>query len=284
MNKPILVHVHIYYPDKWDELRRCIKNIDTDYDLFVTTPKDDKNLFAKILKFNKSAKFEVLENRGFDIGPFVHVINSVDLDKYEYVVKLHTKRDCAKDMYLFDNYVGDSLWRKYLLSFISTKKNYSKSFKLIKKESIGMVTDIRLILKKKGTDKIAEKLMIEFLRKNKFKDMKYYFVAGTMFLANAEVFKPMQNLMKLEDFPISKPDEVQLAHAIERFFGYLVYLNGKKITYHTPFPIVVKVKTSTTIRKIIRFFFQYKKTKSNMRIIKICKIPVYYKKSLDKSQ
>ena len=95
--KPILVHCHIYYPEMWDELKVCIKNITPfPYDMFVTMVEEHSEIISDIKTTFSNAKIEIVENRGYDVGPFVHMINNVDLDQSSYVVKIHTKRDLKR--------------------------------------------------------------------------------------------------------------------------------------------------------------------------------------------
>ena len=92
--KPILVHVHIYYEFLWPELKSCLKNIDGyTHQIVVTLVKENPKLQEDILSSFPNAKIEIVENLGFDLGPFIHVLNEVNLDDYSYVIKLHTKRD-----------------------------------------------------------------------------------------------------------------------------------------------------------------------------------------------
>lgn len=89
----ILTHVHVYYTRMWPEIETRLQNITEPYDLFVTLPLENEPLRADVLRFKPDASVSVVENRGFDVAPFIDVLNRVDLNKYDYVVKLHTKRD-----------------------------------------------------------------------------------------------------------------------------------------------------------------------------------------------
>lgn len=92
--KPILVHVHIYYPEMWYELRQCIQNIvPHSFDLYVTMVEEHQDIITDIKDSFPSAKIKVVENRGYDIYPFIKILNNLDMDDYSYVIHLHTKRD-----------------------------------------------------------------------------------------------------------------------------------------------------------------------------------------------
>lgn len=270
--KPILVHVHIYYTHMWEELKNCIKNIDRDFDLYVTMVENHEELQKEIRQFKPNANIELLENRGFDIGPFVYVINQVNLDNYEYVVKLHTKRDMNNIHYLGIYNVGGSLWRDSLLRFISSKAEMHKAFKNLSKYKVGMISNYKVRLHKRGFDPIAEKKLDLFLEKYSFPPLNFSFVAGTMFIAKAEIFKPLQGLLVLEDFEFSVLNHSGLAHEIERFLGYLVYYNQNQI-YISPLE-----KFCMYWYKTKYFIYNRRITQSGKDLVRICAIPVYWKK------
>ncbi len=231
--KPILVHVHIYYIYLWEELKHCLDNISIPYDLYVTMVEDNKQLKQGILEYNNQAIIEVVENRGFDIGPFIHVLNKVDLDKYEYVVKLHTKRDYPKSICILNNFdISGDKWRKYLLSFCLTQENWEKTMGLFNQDSnVGMIADAHLIFKLKydrehSTKKRAYKILEDMCLEIK----KETFIMGSMFIIRAKLLKPLQKKFNLSDFTVPDRKNINtLAHDMERVFGLLVSSQGMKI-------------------------------------------------------
>lgn len=92
----ILTHVHLYYIDMWPEIKEKLANITVSYDLFVTLNNRNERLQQDILNFKNDAVIQIVDNRGFDVGPFIKLLNSVDLDQYDYIIKLHTKRNMPK--------------------------------------------------------------------------------------------------------------------------------------------------------------------------------------------
>ena len=124
--KPILVHLHIYYNNLYEQLKQCIKNIEPySFDLFVTMIEEDKGIIRDIRETFPDAKIQIVENRGYDIGPFIELINQVNLDNYDYVVKLHTKRNMPKGSLLHYFDVSGSKWRNYALDFISAANKFN---------------------------------------------------------------------------------------------------------------------------------------------------------------
>lgn len=91
----ILIHAHIYYPEMWEELRRNIIVITqtAECELYITLVKACPEIAEAAKKLPCPAHIILVENRGYDVGPFIHVLNQADLKQFTYVVKLHTKRD-----------------------------------------------------------------------------------------------------------------------------------------------------------------------------------------------
>ena len=90
--KTLAVHLHLYYTEQLPNIIKYLKSLeDVDYDLFVTMVEIDKGIEEQIKAFNKKANIRVVENRGYDIGPFVDFLHKINLDDYKYILKLHTK-------------------------------------------------------------------------------------------------------------------------------------------------------------------------------------------------
>lgn len=280
--KPILAVCHVYYPEMWAELKDCLRSIEGAYDLYVTAPEQNAGLEPDVKAFKADAHFEVVENKGYDVAPFIHVLKQVDLDKYGLLVKLHTKRDIRKGYANFRDLDG-SLWRDHLLSFIRTKEVFAKYLKAFEDNPlIGMQANYKLIIHNDFYDNKARKETRKWLKVRHLPKLKYAFVGGTMFVARAEVFKSIQSLdVKTADFPDPKGEhKSQLAHIFERLLGYTVYKNGFILTdgiadekqmerYHRGV-----FMRHYFINPIKRFFFQKKVTKSGKVRVKILKIPM----------
>ena len=229
--RPILVHTHIFYTNLWQELEDKIKNIPYPFELFITMVEENKELQQHILSVFPNAKIEVVVNRGFDVGPFVHIINKVNLDNYSYIIKLHTKNNCKRHTYIIHSYnMSFHLWRKHLIDFMSPKK-LAKILRAFEQYStLGMVGNYKLISDKRG-DEIAFKKCMELNRKLGFtQNEDYTHIGGTMFIARANIFKPLQKLnLQLSDFEEPTSHQSQLAHAIEGLLGVLVTDQGYTI-------------------------------------------------------
>lgn len=123
--KKILVHVHIFYENLYPELKACLLNLkDYNCDYIFTFVKENKTLESDIKSTFSNAKIEIVKNFGFDLGPFVHVLNEVNLRDYSYVIKIHTKRDIPQKGKK-EWYTGSG-WRGTLLKFIKNKDVFNK--------------------------------------------------------------------------------------------------------------------------------------------------------------
>lgn len=280
--KPILVHLHIYYPHLYDELKNCILNITSHkVDLFVTMVEEHSEIISDIKETFPNSHIEIVENRGYDVGPFIHILNQVNLDNYDYILKLHTKSDKPKPCHLYGFDASGNKWRKELISFMN---NWNQTISLIeKRKDVGMIAGANVILKScydKGfyvMEKVFE--IAESIMQSKV-DENYLFVAGTMFLIRAKLLKPIQNKFTLKDFETAQEGGETLAHIFERIFGIICCTREYKITdVDENYLWCRKINfLKHLFYRFIRFTYQKKVTNNGRITIKICKIPILIKR------
>ena len=225
----------------------------------------------------------IAENLGYDVAPFVDVLNRINLDEYSYIIKLHTKRDVPSSASRF--WFKGAKWRNMLLKFVKTKENFKRVLNRFENDrTIGMHGPVTSTFNFITDDKIGHKESKKFIQNNISKNSIYYrFVAGTMFMVRSEILKPIQNLnLKYSDFdmPDASHEDCQLAHKLERTFGYLVYNSGYKIKDCTisPFKNFLITSYMNTIRIlhiITDPFVSVRITRKNKLLVKIIKIPVF---------
>lgn len=277
--KKIAVHLHLYYVEQLSEILKRLKNLsDIEHDLFVTMVIDDEKTKRRILGVYPDAKIWRVDNRGYDIGPFIEFLHQINLDDYEYVLKLHTKgKKTSNYTYIKNKRLDNALWGKIMWdSMLKSKERIEKNIKILdSQKNVGMIgsahcfsneerhylhliDDINVAMKKMGFDEITH----------------LSFIAGCMFLCRAKLLKPLL-VYFLNDFDETngKIKDETLAHVIERAFGAIVEGAGFdvfQIEEQTYFLSFLKVALK-------RLIFQKKITKSGKTIIKVCKIPVYIK-------
>jgi lipopolysaccharide biosynthesis protein len=281
IDKPIAVHLHLYYTDMWDELSLQLQNLqETPYHLFVTIVENNNELIEKIKKFHLQTTVWVVKNMGYDIGPFIDFLNRINLDDYSYILKLHSKRPSnGTDTKLNHLPVTRYYW-KILLSeaLIGTPQIWQRNINAFEKNSqLGMIASPHLIKKADKSDEFLIPDVKKQLQKITLPEISnFYFVAGTMFLVRSSLFKVLQHKYKIEDFQTTdgQVKDGTLAHVFERLFGAVICSQGYQIK---GFSHNYKFVCSALGKIIGRFFFQKKTTKHNKVLIKICKIPVFQK-------
>lgn len=277
--KKILVHVHIYYKNLYPELKECLLNLKGyAHDVFFTLVEHDEGLQKDILSTFPDAKIQIVENLGFDVGPFVHVLNQVELNDYSYVIKLHTKRDIpTRESFAW---FAGSRWRNALLKFIKTKSMFDKVvLRLENNPKIGMHGPNISTFNKRCDDHDAYRACAAFIKAHNLKEQKFKYIAGTMFMVRAELLEMIKKLnFTQKDFetPDQTHEGCQMAHIFERFLGYAVISQGFKITDCTTNVFVSElVYLLLNLRKIIMTsIFTVRITKRNKLLVKILKIPV----------
>ena len=98
----LLVHLHLYYHNQLEYMLQKLANINNcDWDLFVTVCEKNQNSIDKIKSLKPDAKIIKVDNKGYDIWPFLQVLNFVDLKNYDYILKIHTKNFRSKKAFSF---------------------------------------------------------------------------------------------------------------------------------------------------------------------------------------
>jgi len=240
----IAVAAHMFYSDLAEEFCSYLSNIVEPFDLFVTTPfeKDVPQLINGFARVASSVTIAVSENRGRDIGPFIALLRSGQLDVYPAVLKLHSKKSRYSD-------AGD-LWRKTILgALIGTSYKALQSVDLLLRSDVGMVGPHDYYLTDPfflgGNRKKLDALLASLPGASQNTPGDLGFFAGSMFWFRPEALRHFQHLQAFElDFePENGAQDGTLAHAVERAFGPVVraegfrtssiYLNGKEI-HDTP--------------------------------------------------
>lgn len=254
----------------------------TDYDLHISVTRQDADLFRDIKAFNPACTLKVVQNKGYDVAPFIEVLNSVHLGNYDYIVKLHTKRDMPVGVLINRFDMGQTRWRDYALSFLSTPAHFKKCLKAFAQdEKLGMCGHHRLIFKNDPScDTLFHEAETFLLHMGLHKKHKAFYVAGTMFMARAHLMQPFKDLcLSIDDFatPDRGHDNASLAHVIERALGRSVSAQGYvlKDCFSTRAEWWKSI-SSILFRRVYYNIYRRKRTKSGRLLIKLVKIPVWF--------
>ena len=291
--KQILVHVHVYYTEMWEELEVCLHNLVAyPCEIYVTYVKDDAAFEAKVHAFGHGISLIKVENSGYDIAPFLQVLRQVDLRKYSYVAKLHTKRDMPKNTWRLAGRsdVSDSKWRDYLLGPFSKPEKLTCCLHALETTpQLGMVAHHRIILGQREDKSHAEAyhLTTAFCAQHNISLKNAKFVAGSMFLCRAHPLERLLKIIEESHLTFDKPDSrhvrTDLSHVLERVLGYIFTSEGFEVrdvfsTRAERLFSVLCILYHRILRRIFRFIFQIKRTKSGRLIVKLFRIPVWWGK------
>ena len=234
--KKVLVHLHIYYRDQTDYFIGKLSNIcGCEWDLYVTMTELNSETESKLLSFKPDAHIMKVENRGYDVWPFIRVLKSVDLDKYDYILKLHTKNRSDASSRINGLSLDNYKWRDELVNpLLKSKKIFLKLLDIFDRyPEVGLMCS-HLLYKhiSNGLKEDMSKLDNELKRLGlNVKDKK--FCAGTMFIARSAPYKLFQNdglidIGLFSDIPHSHSIG-SMAHVYERILTMVVNAAGYKV-------------------------------------------------------
>src|SRR5262249_49799582 len=104
----IAVVLHLFYLDLWPQICRHLRMIEEPFDLIVSVPDDRRDEAEAVIQADlPSSQVIGVENRGRDIGPFLDLLRSGRLDRYDYLCKIHGKKSPHRD--------DGNEWRRDLL-------------------------------------------------------------------------------------------------------------------------------------------------------------------------
>lgn len=231
MKPKVLVHFHLYYHNQLNFMLKKLANIcNCDWDLFVTACEINKNIIQKIKAFKADARILQVENKGYDIWPFIQVLNKVNLDDYDFILKTHTKNYRRNFEYFGFGYS----WRNFLINgILKNKKLFAKNLKLMSENpSIGMITSEAVLVPMGNKDSEDNSLFKTVCQKYNLQIDRGNFVAGTMFIAKADCFNVIKNMhLTEEDFCHKQitSGKQTVAHVLERLLSRVVEMHDYTI-------------------------------------------------------
>ncbi len=275
----LAVHLHLYYLDQLSEVLCYLKSLDGQrYDLFVTMVEDNQEATAKIIAAYPNAHIMIVPNYGYDIGPFIEFLHKIDLDAYDLILKIHTKGSTSQNhTWLNGQCLDNKLWGHILLDvLLKDKERVQSNLAMFDSKKVGMLSSAYCLAKEKRTyQKLLPRINQELKVLGLPPVQSVRFIAGTMFYARPQIFKPLLHYT-IEDFEVSASTvkEGTMAHIVERLLGILVEQAGFTIQ---------AIKHDNYTRKFMliaikHFLYQKKITNTGHKIIKIFRIPVYHKK------
>ena len=219
----LLVIAHIYYEESVGEILEYLKNLKPyAYDLVVTTTEDRNTELIRqaVLTFRKTAEIRVFPNKGFDIWPYLAVLNDRDLSRYDLVLKLQSKRCFARKGDLAEDtlFRGREWFVSLFRAVLGPRRIHRNIGRLMSDPHLSLIAAKSLFWK--DTDrrkKLTEKKLASF---GLSLPEDYTFVAGSCFLVKASKVRSAHDLGITEEaFGPPVRGAFSAAHALERFIA-----------------------------------------------------------------
>ena len=232
----IAVCVHLYYKEMFEEISYYLDNFGSiKFDLYFTLPKENESFLPIIKKKYPKCKYIVTENIGFDIYPFLCFIKEINLNYYDVIFKLHSKRDIPIKYFKNGFDLSGSKWRDYMFkALLSSNTQINYVLKIIERHKhIGMICAKEVFIKGEreiSMDIDLKKVEVTMLE-CKLLVRNWEFAAGSIFAIRPKLLFPLlkRNFMSFE-FPDYYPrDWNSLPYCIERVFGCMISSQGMVI-------------------------------------------------------
>ena len=226
---------HVYYPDLWSVLARHVANMPSSlFDLYVnlvdsTWTEESETLIRQDFP---EARIYVSPNRGRDIGGFFALLRNIDLDDYDAVCLVHTK----KSPHMKGN-KGEK-WRDDLLGAILGSGVIARqNIDLLRENGkIGLIgsgrwRDTRLF----GNSNLYNRLIDGLGVQGEHRRCEY--LSGTMMFLRASVLKEIYQALRETQFEDGEEQSLQshrdgqIAHAVERLIGNIVRKQGYEFAW-----------------------------------------------------
>lgn len=228
-NPRIAVQIHCFYPEVLPELLSYVNRIPYRFDCYVSTDTEEKKkLIEQILSDQchaVSSFVQCFPNRGRDIAPMLLQLPAESLQKYDYLLHLHSKKSKHDDF-------GRN-WMLHLLHTLLNSSGYIAAIlEIMEQRNYGMVFQTTYYMVKPalgwhGNKENCANYLSRLGIVDKMPNAPM-FPAGNMFWAKTDAVMPVfAHGFTAEDFPqeLGQVDGT-MAHCIERSWGIVVKAQG----------------------------------------------------------
>jgi hypothetical protein len=227
-DRRVAVVAHIFYPDLWPELADAIDRLDEPFDLFVTLVRGAADALAPTVRDRwPFAHVIVVDNHGRDILPFLELLRTGVLLRYELICKLHTKRSLWHE--------DGEAWRRDLIGGVLGSPEVARGVPAAFRAdpTLGLVVaDAHLYSGRVlwlGNERHLTRLFKPFGITRAAFDRS--FAGGSMFWLRAGALRGLAELdLRFDDFECEPlPADGSMAHAVERLVSLLCYREGMTV-------------------------------------------------------
>ncbi len=223
--------VHLFYFDLFEEILDCLGNILEPFDLYVTTPfeADLPGILDAACRRRQPVSVITTHNRGRDIGPFIALYRTGMLDRYDAVIKLHSKKSGYSNR--------GAQWRQQLYGALcGDSLTVLRSLRLLREAGCGVVGPARSFLTHARFWGANRDQLARILRACSIpvgpQGPALNFFAGSMFWftpgALARIHRCPLEVLGFE--PENGKQDGTLAHAWERTFCLMARASGYRVS------------------------------------------------------
>lgn len=231
----VAVILHLYYTDMWPYFRDRLAQLkDAGFDLYVSVAYGNEAIADDIRLTYPEACVYGVPNHGRDVLPFLQTLQAIAAKKYQYVLKLHSKKSKHRD--------DGNAWFTSIIEHLipSEKVGVDSLMTVLRKHDTGVIGPageymtlpvnyegnkyyVRRLLGRLKSHKVVQRVDME--------RFNYGFFAGTMFWARFDAIEPALHVRRrLDDFALERGQiDGTAAHAYERIFCLLPELDGRSI-------------------------------------------------------
>lgn len=222
------VLLHVFYFEDLKIVLDKLKYIE-DFDLYITCRKEIETDVKKVLlnSIYMKAKVFVVENIGYDIFPFLYLVDNINIDKYNFFLKIHTKRGNANTGIKSNNIWFDMLTEPIL----NTKTIVQKVFEALN-SGAGLVGTADMYRSNQthmyGNQEYIDEIFKNYMNKNTVPTYNWGFIAGSIFWFSNNVAKTIRSYKisnkiiknKLQNSNLKSGISNSIWHGFERVLSY----------------------------------------------------------------
>lgn len=221
----VAIVAHAYYPDLIPEILRCRSFLPAETPVFITVPPERMALAEELTRGELGLTLIGALNRGRDIAPFLAVLQSGLLDRFDAVLKLHTKRS----PHLLDGEIR----RKLLFDALcGSRRAATASIEIFRDPRVGVV-GWRASFRSSRSYWMDNKSRIERLatRMGVSEPVLLGFFEGSMFWVRPAALARLRQLcLQTDDFEAELGQvDGTLHHAVERLFTVSAWADGFRV-------------------------------------------------------
>lgn len=206
------VVAHIYYPELFSEIMETFDQLPPGSRLLITAPPEQAASLKHMADGRSEIEIYETANRGRDIAPFLKLLNDGALDRFDAVLKIHSKKSPHLSY-------GSLRRRVFFFGLAGSAGNVARILNQFRDPSVGFI-GLSSYFRTRSFYWMENRQRVELLCQRMGTPPRMGFFEGSMFWVRPAALAPLKRIgLKVEDFE-SEAGQLDgtLHHAIERCF------------------------------------------------------------------